>query len=52
MTARRAVVLVLMLATVSLGAAPATDPWRQASRDYLVRLPADHVSHPAYRIEW
>ena len=31
---------------------PAADPWKQASRDYVVRLPADHVSHPAYRIEW
>jgi predicted secreted hydrolase len=52
MTARRTLVIVLMLATLSPGAAPAADPWRQASRDYLVRLPADHVSHPAYRIEW
>ena len=30
----------------------AADPWKQASPDYVVRLPADHVSHPAYRIEW
>ena len=40
-----------------MAAAPAlararTDPWKQASRDYVVRLPVDHVSHPAYRIEW
>lgn len=30
----------------------ATDAWKRASRDYVVSLPLDHVSHPAYRIEW
>ena len=27
-------------------------PGSRPRRDYVVRLPADHVSHPAYRIEW
>jgi predicted secreted hydrolase len=31
---------------------PAQDAWTLASRDYVVRLPQDHASHPDYRIEW
>ncbi len=53
MTLRRALPIVVWLAVVPVVAwQPSADPWRQASRDYTVRLPADHVSHPAYRIEW
>lgn len=26
--------------------------WRRASPDRVVRVPADHVAHPEYRIEW
>jgi len=28
------------------------DAWRRASPDRAVQLPADHVAHPEYRIEW
>ncbi len=52
MTARRALVAVLLLAAAPALTALDSGPWKQASRDYVVRLPADHVSHPAYRIEW
>ena len=42
-----------LAAIVALGAGvPAQDGWKQASPDYVVRLPQDHASHPAYRIEW
>lgn len=50
MRAPRAMALVLLAAAGI--AAEAAGPWKQASRDYVVRLPADHASHPAYRIEW
>lgn len=53
MTLRSALPIVVWLAIVPVVAQqPATEKWKQASRDYAVRLPADHVSHPAYRIEW
>jgi predicted secreted hydrolase len=52
MTSRRALVIVWLLAVSPMLGALASDPWKQAARDYVVRLPADHVSHPAYRIEW
>jgi predicted secreted hydrolase len=26
--------------------------WKQASPDYKLSVPTDHVSHPAYKIEW
>jgi predicted secreted hydrolase len=42
-----AAVLVALVAGV-----PAQDAWKQASPDYVLRLPQDHASHPAYRIEW
>ena len=37
------------------GTAPAAAQeaeWRQARPDYVLQLPADHASHPDYRIEW
>lgn len=52
MTSRRALVIVWLLAVSPMLGALASDPWKQAARDYVVRLPVDHVSHPAYRIEW
>lgn len=45
----RTVMALTLTSAVGLGA---TDAWKQASRDYVVRLPVDHASHPAYRIEW
>lgn len=50
MTSSRVIGLALLAAAGM--AAEAADPWKQASRDYVVRLPVDHASHPAYRIEW
>ena len=50
MIARLLAPLVALLAGLPLIAA--TDAWKRASRDYVVSLPLDHVSHPAYRIEW
>ena len=29
-----------------------TPPWRNAEPGRVLRLPADHASHPEYRIEW
>jgi len=46
---RRGLVTLALLGTVS---ALAADSWKQASRDYVVQVPLDHSSHPAYRIEW
>ena len=51
MTAR--VMLLALLAGGSVlagGQRPAT--WRSAEPGRTLRLPADHVSHPDYRIEW
>jgi len=35
-----------------LAQAPDPDGWRVASPDYVLRFPADHASHPEYRVEW
>ncbi len=43
---------IMALALTSAVGLAAADTWKQASRDYVVRLPVDHASHPAYRIEW
>ena len=48
---RRASIAVAALAVLAVSLA-AQDSWKQASRDYVIRLPQDHASHPAYRIEW
>ena len=48
---RRASIALAAVAILAVGLA-AQDSWKQASRDYVVRLPQDHASHPAYRIEW
>ena len=43
---------MLLLAASPVRGALSSDSWKQASRDYVLRLPTDHGSHPAYRIEW
>jgi predicted secreted hydrolase len=48
---RRAMVIAVALALVTTGAA-ARQQWKQASPEYRLSLPTDHVSHPAYKIEW
>lgn len=47
-------VAAALLACACLAAGPAftAEPWRQASRDYVLSLPEDHASHPDHRIEW
>jgi predicted secreted hydrolase len=51
-TLRRAVPAVLVL-WVSLASPGAQDPgWQPATPGYVFRFPADHASHPEYRIEW
>ena len=42
----------LAFAAAGLPAASGPGAWRTASPGYELRLPRDHVSHPAYRIEW
>jgi predicted secreted hydrolase len=32
--------------------APGEDRWERAKAGYLFRFPADHASHPPYKIEW
>jgi predicted secreted hydrolase len=39
--------LVVLAMTVAAG-----QIWKQASPDYKLSVPTDHVSHPAYKIEW
>lgn len=53
MSRRRWVTCLLGLAVAGAAAVIAqADRWQHASPDYVVSLPRDHVSHPAYRIEW
>jgi predicted secreted hydrolase len=42
-----AVVVLACSAAVSLA-----QDWRQASPDYRLAVPRDHVSHPAFKLEW
>lgn len=42
-----AAILAVLSATTT-----AEQVWKQASADYKLSVPADHVSHPAYKIEW
>ena len=44
------IVGVIVLAAVATAIAP--QEWRQASREYPLAVPRDHVSHPAFKIEW
>ncbi len=51
------VVLVTAIAALVLAAAmpsaqSAGSPWKNAAPGYALALPRDHVSHPAYKIEW
>ena len=45
-----AAALLTLLVVVSVLGADAT--WKYATPDRPVTLPADHVSHPDYKIEW
>jgi predicted secreted hydrolase len=47
-------VLMLLLAGCAAGAFARQQPttWRSAEPGRILRLPADHASHPEYRIEW
>ncbi|BCS33223.1 hypothetical protein TBR22_A24500 [Luteitalea sp. TBR-22] len=52
-----AVVTSMVIAVVGTAGAeivrrPADDPWARATPARPVRVPADHVAHPEYRIEW
>lgn len=49
---RRVLVWAVLLAAVSAAAGLAQQTWKQASRDYPLSVPRDHVSHPAYKVEW
>ncbi len=51
MTLRAAGLIACVLACAAVSAG-GTGTWRVASPDYVPQLPRDHVSHPAYRIEW
>jgi predicted secreted hydrolase len=42
---------LVCLALVTMASADA-GPWKVATRDGRVSLPADHASHPDYKIEW
>ena len=50
--------LVIALALLYAAASRAEHPeepkpaWRNAAPERVLRLPADHVSHPEYRLEW
>jgi len=51
----RAGVLLISALTLLVGSASVitqSGPWRQADPARPIGLPADHVSHPEYRIEW
>ncbi len=52
MTRLTAGVAALVLAAATAAAGIQDGEWKHASADYIIRLPRDHVSHPAYRIEW
>ena len=56
MRSRPGVAIVLLLAATLGREVPAlglgSDPWLHATPTRPVRLPDDHVSHPAYRLEW
>jgi predicted secreted hydrolase len=42
---------LLLVAGVHAGS-PEPSPWRLAERGRVLQFPADHASHPEYRIEW
>jgi predicted secreted hydrolase len=47
-----ALLLGTMLALTSMSVGTGDQDWKQASRDYPLSVPRDHVSHPAFKIEW
>jgi predicted secreted hydrolase len=48
----RLVLLALIAACSAASAAQPQTTWRNAEPGRVLRLPADHASHPEYRIEW
>lgn len=52
MTSVRAWMVVLMATLLPMVALVADDAWKVATPGRVLSLPADHVSHPAYKIEW
>jgi predicted secreted hydrolase len=48
---RRSAAALLLLAATGLAAVP-SDGWRRATPGRRMMLPADHASHPDYRLEW
>jgi predicted secreted hydrolase len=52
MTSKEMCLPALMLAIGTLLAAPDVRQWKQASPDYPLSVPRDHVNHPAYKLEW
>lgn len=43
---------VVAVASLLAVSAPDVRQWRQASPDYPLAVPRDHVSHPAFKLEW
>ena len=55
MRSPRIAIALLLVAVIGLEwpvAGQRAEPWKRASPERPVRLPADHVSHPEYRLEW
>lgn len=46
------VLLVMLVTLTARGASLPTDEWPIITPDRAIALPADHVSHPEYKIEW
>jgi predicted secreted hydrolase len=44
--------LALTLASSGSSAQNGSSPWKNAAPGYALSLPRDHVSHPAFKIEW
>jgi predicted secreted hydrolase len=47
-----AATLAVLAVVLANAAAPRGDEWPIVTSDRVIALPADHVSHPAYKIEW
>jgi predicted secreted hydrolase len=50
--ARGLLLVILTLVAVIPAAQESKPAWRNAAPGRVLRLPADHVSHPEYRLEW
>lgn len=47
-----ALTVAILVAVLAGSAAPREDTWPIITPDRVIALPADHVSHPEYKIEW